>query len=286
MRSPRLALAFALVASLGAAEAGPVRPIVVELYTSQGCNSCPPADLLLGRLAQRPGVIALSLPITYWDMLGWKDSLASDANTRRQKAYAAAMGHGGVYTPQIIVDGVADVVGSRAGAVEAAIAERRAELAQADLARAQARTARVEADAERAADAAHAVPAAMPMMLAVPAPVDPVVPVALSETPQETHIEIGGVPGERNATVWMFHFRSAVSVNIPNGENAGHTITYHNVANDPRAVGVYRGKALSLVLPKAGGVPSDGVAVIVQQGGYGHVLGAAMISRPDYYAEQ
>ncbi len=86
MRSPRLALAFALVASLGAAEAGPVRPIVVELYTSQGCNSCPPADLLLGRLAQRPGVIALSLPITYWDMLGWKDSLASDANTRRQKA--------------------------------------------------------------------------------------------------------------------------------------------------------------------------------------------------------
>src|SRR5580658_3080916 len=121
--------------------------------------------------------------------------------------------HGGVYTPQIIVDGVADVVGSRVGAVEAAIAERRADLAQADMAR--ARTARVEADAERAADAAHAMPASMPVMLAMPAPpVDPVVPVSLSETPQEMHIEIGAVPGERNATVWMFHLRAAVSVNV------------------------------------------------------------------------
>ncbi|MEJ0026962.1 MAG: DUF1223 domain-containing protein [Rhizomicrobium sp.] len=295
MRSPRriVAFAFAVLLCAGAAQAGP-RPIVVELYTSQGCSSCPPADVLLGRLAQRPGVIAISLPITYWDMLGWKDTLASEANTRRQKAYAAAMGHGGVYTPQIIVDGVIDVVGSRAGAVEAAIADRRAELAAAqamvlargNAVRAQA-AARVEIDAARAADAARAVPAAMPMPVVPPMPpVEPVVPVSLRETPQDMHIDIGAVPGPQNATVWMFQLRSAVSVAIPSGENAGRTITYRNVASDPRAVGVYRGKALSLTLPKAGGVPHDGVAVIVQQGGYGHVLGAAMISRPDYYAEQ
>ena len=104
------------------------RPVVVELYTSQGCSSCPPADALLGRLAQRPDVLALSLPVTYWDMLGWKDTLASKANTARQKAYAGAMGRGGIYTPQIIVDGVNDVVGSRQGAVDKAIAGREADM--------------------------------------------------------------------------------------------------------------------------------------------------------------
>src|SRR5476651_255455 len=99
-RTLPLILAAFVLCGATAASAGE-RPIFVELYTSQGCSSCPPADVLLRRLAQRPGVIAVSLPITYWDMLGWKDTLASDANTRRQKAYAAAMNHGGVYTPQI-----------------------------------------------------------------------------------------------------------------------------------------------------------------------------------------
>ena len=75
---------------------------------------------------------------------------------------------------------------------------------------------------------------------------------------------------------------------MPAGENAGHTITYHNVADDLRAVGTYKGRALSLTLRKAlmGQVPHDGVAVVVQQGGYGPVIGAAFVSRPDYYARQ
>jgi hypothetical protein len=273
---------LAALCAAGGAQAGG-RPVVVELYTSQGCSSCPPADALLGRLAQQPGVIAISLPITYWDMLGWKDTLASEANTRRQKAYAAAMGHGGVYTPQIVVDGVTDVVGSRAAQVEAAIAERRAQLT--GVAR---EAARVEADSERAAEAARAAPGALsiPAMPAPPPGWDPIVPVSLRETPQEMRIDIGAVPGAHNATVWLFQLRSAVSVTIPTGENAGRTITYHNVAGDLRAVGVYHGRALSLTLPKKTGVQHDGVAVVVQQGGYGHVIGAALISRPNYYAEQ
>src|SRR5258708_17980231 len=118
----------ALLAAWPAAAGSMRRPVVVELFTSQGCSSCPPADELLGRLSQRRGVLALSLPITYWDMLGWKDTLASEANTRRQKAYARALGRGGVYTPQIIVDGVTDVVGSREAEVAAAIARRGAEI--------------------------------------------------------------------------------------------------------------------------------------------------------------
>src|SRR5580700_4641195 len=132
MNTPRLLfgllLAALTVAVAPAADAGGKRPVVVELFTSQGCSSCPPADAVIGHLADRKDVLALSLPITYWDMLGWKDTLASEGNTRRQKAYAAAMGRGGIYTPQMIVDGTGDVVGSREAQVDAAIAARMADM--------------------------------------------------------------------------------------------------------------------------------------------------------------
>lgn len=284
-------LAAAVAFGATGASAGATRPVVVELYTSQGCSSCPPADALLGRLAQRPGVIAITLPITYWDMLGWKDTLASEANTRRQKAYAAAMGHGGVYTPQIVIDGVTDVVGSRAGNVEAAIAQRRAMLIQgAAIATARADVARAAADAAKAESAAGFVGASLPVAAPAPPawPGETQVNVAVTQSPQEMLIDIGAAPGAHNATVWMFHLRASVAVNIPAGENQGHTITYHNVVGDVKAVGVYKGRALTLTLPRAAmaGLPHDGVAVIVQQGGYGHVIGAAYVSRPDYYARQ
>ena len=123
-----LALVALALAASPAAQAGGKRLVVVELYTSQGCSSCPPADALLGRLADRKDVLAMSLPVTYWDMLGWKDTLASETNTHRQKAYAVMMGRGNVYTPQMIVDGVSDVVGSREAAVDAAIAARQADM--------------------------------------------------------------------------------------------------------------------------------------------------------------
>ena len=94
---------------------------VVELFTSQGCNSCPPADRLLGELAQRGDVIALSLHVDYWDYLGWKDSFAFKATTARQHAYARALGGRGVYTPQMVVGGVAHAVGSDGAAVSGLI---------------------------------------------------------------------------------------------------------------------------------------------------------------------
>jgi hypothetical protein len=116
-------------------------------------------------------------------------------------------------------------------------------------------------------------------------PVDITVPVNLVETPHEMHIDIGGAPGQHNATVWMFHLRSLVSVSVAAGENQGRTITYHNVVGDLRAVGVFKGQPLTLTLPRAAmqGLPHDGVAVVVQQGGYGHVIGAAYVNRPAYY---
>jgi hypothetical protein len=103
-----IALALAAVARPALAE----QPVVVELYTSQGCSSCPPADMLLGMLTERSDVIALSFHVDYWDYLGWKDELASPAFTKRQRAYARALGERTVYTPQMIVQGQSSIVGT------------------------------------------------------------------------------------------------------------------------------------------------------------------------------
>jgi hypothetical protein len=88
-------------------------PVVVELFTSQGCSSCPPADQLLAELGTRDDVIPLALHVDYWDYIGWKDAFASPDNTRRQKGYAHAGGWRTIYTPQMVVNGAEDVVGSR-----------------------------------------------------------------------------------------------------------------------------------------------------------------------------
>jgi hypothetical protein len=122
----RLVAATALMVTLmnGAARADE-RLAVVELFTSQGCSSCPPADALLGELARRGTVVALAYHVDYWDHLGWKDPFASAAATERQRLYAHRLGLSGIYTPQMVVDGVTDVVGSDRRAVLAALAGQR-----------------------------------------------------------------------------------------------------------------------------------------------------------------
>jgi hypothetical protein len=96
-------------------------PVVVELFTSQGCSSCPPADALLGELAQRPDIVALAFHVDYWDYIGWKDPFASPGTTARQRQYVGTLGLRMVYTPQMVVDGRIDVVGSHRSEVESAI---------------------------------------------------------------------------------------------------------------------------------------------------------------------
>lgn len=113
-----LAAAGALITPAHAA-----RPtVVLELFTSQGCSSCPPADALLGELVGQPGVIALAWHVDYWNYLGWRDPFATPFATQRQQAYATQL-HGEVYTPGLVVNGAAIVVGSDQPAVAAAMTE-------------------------------------------------------------------------------------------------------------------------------------------------------------------
>jgi hypothetical protein len=96
---------------------------VVELYTSQGCSHCPPADRWLAGIARDPDVVAISLPVDYWDYIGWRDTLASPAFSARQKAYAAANGDRRVYTPQVIINGLIGVAGGDETEISQAISQ-------------------------------------------------------------------------------------------------------------------------------------------------------------------
>jgi len=120
-----LAVAFGLAAPLAipaaASAEGVGSAILVELFTSQGCHSCPPADAHLGELAGRDGVAALSMHVDYWDYLGWRDSFGSRAFTKRQYGYRENFGARAVYTPQMVINGRLEAVGSRTRDVAAAL---------------------------------------------------------------------------------------------------------------------------------------------------------------------
>ena len=125
------ALLTALLAGLAAAcspgQAAPSAPghglQVVELFQSQGCSSCPPANANVMALADRPGVLTLSWQVTYWDYLGWKDSFAHPAFTQRQHDYERALGRDGVFTPQVVINGRGDVIGGNRGELGQALAK-------------------------------------------------------------------------------------------------------------------------------------------------------------------
>ncbi|MGE4046619.1 MAG: DUF1223 domain-containing protein [Acetobacteraceae bacterium] len=116
----RTAILGGLTMGMGGVARAAASPVVLELFTSQGCSSCPPADALLGVLAQRPDVIALAWHVDYWNYLGWRDPFAQRAWTDRQRAYAARL-QAEVYTPALVVNGAAMMVGSDRRAVQAAI---------------------------------------------------------------------------------------------------------------------------------------------------------------------
>lgn len=210
---------------------------VVELYTSEGCSSCPPADAVLGALADEaaPGVLPLALHVDYWDRLGWADPSASPAFSARQRAYAGALRESRVYTPQMIVNGTAAFVGSRGAEARRHIRE----------ALARPATARVTLDADAAGRSV------------------------------EVEARVEGAPA--GAVVHLALVRRAAEQRVPRGENRGRTLRHANVVRALHTVPLPSDGAARATLPLPDGLRAADVfaAAWVQRGPVGEVLGAA-----------
>jgi hypothetical protein len=118
-------MASALFVGFVAAADAETRPVVLELFTSEGCSSCPPAEVIVNELAQRPNVLPLSFHVDYWDDLGWRDRYSLASGTERQRGYARTLRRSSIYTPQAVIDGSRDIVGSQRAAVMEAVSGRR-----------------------------------------------------------------------------------------------------------------------------------------------------------------
>lgn len=232
-----LPLLAALTLAATAIAPGPARagsgPAVVELFTSQGCLSCPPADRFLGQLKQRDDVIALSLHVDYWDDLGWPDPFGKKRHSQRQRAYARRLGLDNPYTPQMVVDGRLQAVGSRTSNVDVRID------------RALAREPAVE-----------------------PA-------IAIGDRGQPV-VELPAGSPEQPATVWRLAYDDRHVTDVRAGENRGRELANHNVVRSWAKLGTWRGAAerFDLAADAAREAGRDGLAVLVQAGERGRILGA------------
>jgi hypothetical protein len=224
----------------------PSRPVaVVEVFTSQGCSSCPPADQIVADLGTRRDVIALSYHVDYWDYRGWRDTLATAENSARQYDYAKALGLRSVYTPQAIINGTRQVNGAKRKAVEAGI----------DGA---ARTG------------------ALAISVAIHRTGDTIVIETDGGSPDEGRTR-------PEAHVMIVYFDAPTSIEIPKGENGGRTLTYHRAVRAYHSAGIWTGTAARFEMPASEMMKkaTGGCAAIVQQvaedGRPGAIIGAAML---------
>jgi hypothetical protein len=238
----RAGLAFvALLTIAGAAWAEEPRPVVVELFTSQGCNSCPPADAYLAELAQRKRVLALAFHVDYWNYIGWNDPFGRPWATARQKAYQKSLSERFIYTPQMVINGTAQGVGSERDTIEGLLRAAAAEKPKVhpDL------TLRWREDGALLVD-----------------------------------IGGGDSPQESPADVWLVGFDKPHETQVLHGENEGQTLTDYQVVRTYKRLGAWPGWSLELVVPAgdAASLGSGGIAVLVQSAGVGPILSAAEIA--------
>ncbi|MFN4284235.1 MAG: DUF1223 domain-containing protein [Alphaproteobacteria bacterium] len=245
-----LAGAMAATAAVSRAEAAQAEPlVVVELFTSQGCASCPPADAYLAEIVQRQGVLALSQHVDYWNYMGWKDPFSSAQASKRQKGYSNSLGGRYVYTPQMVVDGKAQDVGSNREAVEAMLAEAR-----------------------------RVIDKKLPLRVYRAAINE--LKVVLPDASKSG----GKQPGEmaRAATVWLVAYDAKHVSVVERGENRGKTLTNFNVVRAMRAVGEWDGKRQTLLLNLADEIAAGygNAAVLMQIGKVGPIIAAAKLPMP------
>lgn len=260
MSDHRIACLGALAAVFAAAlpmVAGAQPRAVVELFTSQGCSSCPAADRLLGELSKDPDVLALSLPINYWDYLGWKDTLADARNSSRQKAYSQVRGDRAVYTPQMVVNGVAQALGSDRGAIEQAMTQ-----------------------SHREADVLS-----VPVKLSIDKDAVTVKTAGQVDSKIVDSKNADSNADARTAEVWLCPLTRSVQVHIGRGENRGKTVTYTNVVRGWIKLGTWAGAEATWRIPINQLEPgdADALAVLVQSGTAdkpGAMIGAALAGMP------
>jgi hypothetical protein len=239
MRKLGLAAAVGIVALAtgGDAQAAQRRPVVLELFTSEGCSSCPPADALLTELASSDAdLLPLAFHVTYWDRLGWPDPFALEAATARQRAYSGVLGPDSIYTPQMVVDGVYDVVGSDRAGVLAAVR--------------QSRTAAATAVSLQLIRTGSGVTVAVGAGAAQ-----------------------GVGAGPRAGILLVAGFDSRHTTAVRHGENAGRTLTEANIVRGVVQAGAWRGSAVSL---HAATPPGEHLAALLQAPD-GTILGAARL---------
>lgn len=233
----RFSAAVVLAVLASAVAAQDHKRAMVELFTSQGCSSCPPADALIAQLAKDPNYVVMSLPIDYWDYIGWKDTFASPAFTWRQKAYAAARGDNHVYTPQVVVDGIAHAVGSD-----------REEIIS-------------------AAESCFGRRGAMQVPLAAHHQGDRLLVSAGA----------AATGGATTGALWLARVARSRTVAIGRGENSGRSVTYTNVLRSLRKIGDWSGKPAEYEVAHAelNGTDAD-AAFLILQGSQGSIPGVVL----------
>ena len=244
LNSQRMSITRAVILLLLAGTASPAAAgddqttVVVELFTSQGCSSCPPADAYLGELSQRPGVLALAYHVDYWNYIGWTDPYASKLATQRQRDYSRQLNMRYVYTPQMVINGTMEGIGSERETIGPLI----------------------KAAMEEKALRQHvSIVREAPGKLAV-------------------HIDAGST--SEPATIWLVGFDRERSTAVLHGENEGQTLHEYQIVRSSEAIGTWNGEALDLLLPADKPAGDGGVAVLLQQGGSGRIIGAAVLKPP------
>lgn len=243
----RMTIARAIILVLLGATAGAASPaaateeqtlVVVELFTSQGCSSCPPADAYLGELAQRPGILALAYHVDYWNYIGWTDPFASKLATQRQRDYCKQLNMRYVYTPQMVINGVTEGVGSERETIGPLI----------------------KAAMDEKGLRQHVT--------------------ILREAPGKLVVHVDAGSTTEPATLWLVGFDREHATPVPRGENEGQTLREYQIVRSTEAIGTWQGEALDLVLTVDRPAGDGGIAVLLQQGGSGRIIGAAVLKPP------
>lgn len=228
-------------AQTGAQPAAAPPKAVLELYTSQGCSSCPPADALLKSYVARPDIIALTFPVDYWDYLGWKDTFAKAKFSERQRAYGKQRGDGQIYTPQMVVDGLGHTIGSNANEIDRAIASHATKFTRSRVTVAM-RTERGQ------------------------------LLIETGNAPDGSDI--------KDANIWLALVQAEGEIPVRAGENRGKTLKYYNVVRELTPIGMWSGTAMTIRLDRdtISQPGAESFAVLLQNKS-GQIIGAAMVGK-------